>query len=170
MMKTYPCCEKACFLLTSEVMAAIYLKKEGLSDLSEDLRETIRKKGITAVVTDKKQWNCVYDEIIDEQDGEQVVKDLLQNADIGCVTLSEFEGSAETIESDDLPEEEKVSIDSSDDTVSYILTGNSCSLFHQAYKNVKEIEQEFRRRLKDFLPDDFPIRKYIVELTGTYVC
>ena len=54
------------------------------------------------------------------------------------------------------------------DVIWYAPTKNISSLFKAAYENMDEMIAEFRKRLGEYLPEDFDYRKYIRNISGTY--
>lgn len=55
-----------------------------------------------------------------------------------------------------------------DDVIWYTPTKNISTLFKAAYNNMGEMIAELRKRLGEYLPDDFNYRKYIRNISGTY--
>ena len=55
-----------------------------------------------------------------------------------------------------------------DDAIWYAPTKNISTLFKVAYKDMDEMIAEFRKRLGEYLPEDFDYRKYIRNISGTY--
>ena len=56
------------------------------------------------------------------------------------------------------------------DDIAYVFAERTASLFHAAYTDFAELVAEFREKMKNILPQGFPIEKHIVELNGTYFC
>ena len=81
--------------------------------------------------------------------------------------ISEFTGEAMAIDdsgNDDYNSSEVYN----DDTIYYVPTKNSGTLFKAAYTSMDELESEFKSKLNKYLPDDFDYRKHICHIVGTY--
>lgn len=55
-----------------------------------------------------------------------------------------------------------------DDVIYYLQINHYPSICKAAYDSMDEIVEEFRERLREYLPYDFDYRPYIVHISGTY--
>jgi hypothetical protein len=54
------------------------------------------------------------------------------------------------------------------DTIYYVPVRHTSTLFKAAYSNMDELVDEFKKRLYEYLPEDFDYRGYIRRIVGTY--
>ena len=57
-------------------------------------------------------------------------------------------------------------IDYEDDSIYYIKSNRDPQFFNTAYSSIEELEEEFRQKLKGYVPDDFPVSKYLFSIVG----
>lgn len=98
-------------------------------------------------------------------------KDELDNLDVENIYCSEFEGSAASC----FPENTQapLSVDYEDDYLVYIPCSREPGIFHAAYKNTKELLNEFKSVFRSQgirFPSDFDWWAHICEISGTYFC
>lgn len=162
MMNTYPMVEQICLFIDENMAAAILLTADQRTNqLPEPLKELLKTHSITDIVMNKRIPEAYQDNYQDIE----MAGDLLE--DLGRVYTSSFEGSICTFQPDQISDPLDKSLD--DDYIVYLQTAREPDLFHAAYHDLHELEQEFRDRLTGLLPADFPIRRYLVSLNGTYV-
>ena len=82
----------------------------------------------------------------------------------------DFEGEINTKWPEKCEDTEPLSLNIDDNFVLYIRPAKDADFFSQAYSNPEQMCDEFRNKMSDYLPDDFPFWKYIVSLSGTYYC
>lgn len=165
MMKDFPAQEQAVFLINDLVARLVLMKQDEMNDkLPDDIKDILKQHGpLYAVENDLLPAD--YIKQIEDID---VAVDILRDHLSDVVYMSSFEGSVETFQPEDISEPLELSYD--DDIIAYIPSKKDASLFTQAYKNIDELEQEYRKALKDWLPDNFLFRRHIVNINGTYCC
>lgn len=159
-METIPLTEPACLLIDEDIAAAAMLTAEQKENiLLPLLKKLVKDIGITGVVLNK-QIPKEYADLYDIELASQLFDDLE-----GCISLYSFEGFAETI----LPEsvQNPIKMEFNDDFILYLQADKEPSPFKAAYESPEELEREFRNKLRGIIPDDFPIRRYIVQLHGS---
>lgn len=88
--------------------------------------------------------------------------------DIGIISMvSEFTGEACAI-GDDGKDDWGSGEEYDDDSVCYIPITKCPSLFARAYKDINEMVLDFKQRVGNGLPQDFPYRERIRHIVGTY--
>lgn len=79
----------------------------------------------------------------------------------------EFTGSTYLLKEDGCPD--FFSEDNySSNILLYLPLENEISLFKTSYKNMEEVVSEIRKKIGDYLPDDYNYRKNICLICGTY--
>ena len=165
MMRDFPAQEQAVFLIDDLAARLVLMKQDEMNDeLPEDVKDILKQHGPLSAVRDDL-LPADYIELIDDLD---TAVDVLRDHIGDVVYMSSFEGSAGTFQPEEVEEPLELSYD--DDIIAYVPSEKAASLFTQAYKDLDELEQEYRKTLKDWLPDDFPFREHIVDISGTYYC
>lgn len=54
------------------------------------------------------------------------------------------------------------------DVIYFVPTSRISTLFKAAYRDMDDMIDEFKKRVGEYLPDDFDYRKYIRHISGTY--
>ena len=171
-MNTYPFEQKCALVVTPAVACAMLLKDSIDNGVETDFipdeikaaieagrrfLEIAEDPGFTDAL-DNNGWRSVSD-----------AYDMLETYDVdGMVHCSEFDGSAEI--SEGFGDEKSQSISFEDDFVLFLTPMRGPSLFSQAYASRDELVQEYKDRLAQFLDDDFPYARYIMDVSGTYFC
>lgn len=110
-------------------------------------------------------------ELLDYQEiGDVEALSILQDKNLDCIChCSEFTGTAVSLYDEHvLNKDNPYEISFEDDMIVTLLADKTPGLFHTAYQNFDEIETEFREKLKGLIHDDFPLKHYIMRLSGTY--
>lgn len=166
-MHSYPLTESACFFL-DETAAMFVLLKHAIDDnaLQPKIQELIDKHGMNKVVYD----NLIPEEFIDEYQDVQFAMELLIDEVDDIAWAGDFEGEINTKWPEKCEDTEPLSLNIDDNFVLYIRPAKDADFFSQAYSNPEQMCDEFRNKMSDYLPNDFPFWKYIVSLSGTYYC
>ncbi len=164
--KIYPVIEQAAFFIDEKAAMFIILKDAVHNGtLQREIRELIDTYGISKVVNE----NLMPDRYLDEYTENLNVIEIINNKLDDVVWASEFEGTIAT----KWPEKcgnEGFELEIDDNLIVYLLSAKPADFFTQQYSDPEEMCSEFRSKLSDYLPDDFPFWKNIVEIKGTYCC
>ena len=105
-----------------------------------------------------------YDDLSDDSYYGDVVEDLNLEEKLGLDYLGNFTGEGRPI---DPSEQGLYEYDDDGPTLYYLESDKAPTLFTKAYEGFhEELLPEFKKKLRHYLPDDFPIEKYIVQLVG----
>lgn len=171
-MNTYPL-EQACALvITPEVACAILIK-----DAYDDGGSALPGEVLEAMESGRTAFQCATDpafrEALMENDWFSVsdAHDLLESDEMdNMVYCSEFEGEASPASDEGFGDEGSEAVSYDDDYIAYLQPENAPSLFRPAYASKEELVQEYKNRLSGYLDDDFPYGRFIMNVSGTYVC
>lgn len=86
---------------------------------------------------------------------------------LGIEGISEFSGEAFIIKDDGESDWTNTDVYSGN-TIYYIGTSKYPNLFKQAYQNITELIDEFKKKIGDYLPKEFDYRGSIRHIVGTY--
>lgn len=86
---------------------------------------------------------------------------------LGIQSIGNFSGEAFTINDNGEPDWSNTEV-YSEDPIYYVNTSAYPNLFKQAYKNINEIIDEFKKKIGEHLPLDFDYRNCIRHIVGTY--
>ena len=95
--------------------------------------------------------------------------DVFRDLGIEGVTVSEFDGTVETVDKYKVPNYVDVTL--SDDYLYYLAPRKDESYFARAYRSVNELIAEYRNRFADAgveLPDNLDLRRLVCTIDGTY--
>lgn len=163
MMREYPVQEQACLLIDDLATKLIMMKQDQIAgNLPDDVRAVLEQHDPIYAI----EHDLLPAEYVKEIDDPNFVVDALEDDVKDLIHMSSFDGSAETFQAEDITDPLNLSYD--DDMLVYVPSSKQASLFHQAYKDLDELEQEYRKIMQPWLPDNFPFRKYIVNINGTY--
>lgn len=121
------------------------------------------------LLLDEKTIKFVASKVFDYwvEDGEvyDLACDLYDNGI--CEYIGEFTGEAQEIDGNGCywGEESK---DFDHDMIVYVQASNYPTLFRKAYNNMNELVEEFKKKIGEYLPDDFDYRNNIRHICGTY--
>lgn len=166
-MYSYPLIEPACFFLDKTATMFVLLK-HAINDngLQPEIQELINKHGINKVVYD----NLIPKEFIDEYQDVQFAMEILIE-EVGDIAWTpDFEGEINTKWPEKCEDTKPLSLNIDDDFILYLRPEKDADFFSPAYSNPGQMYDEFRNKMSNYLPDDFPFWKYIVSLNGTYYC
>ncbi len=173
-MNTYPL-EQPCALVITPEMACAILLKDALD--GEDAEGMIPESVLLALNDGLSPWDCATDpgfrELLAENDWFSVsdAHDVLEADGLdGVVHCSEFDGEANPSTGDGFGDEKSGSIRFDDEFLAYLAPENSSSLFKPAYASKDELLEEYKSRLADYLPEGFPYTRFVMDVSGTYVC
>lgn len=86
---------------------------------------------------------------------------------LGIESISEFSGEAFTIKDNGESDWSNTDIYSGD-AIYYVGTSSYPNLFKQAYKDINELIEEFKKKIGKHLPEDFDYRSSVRHIVGTY--
>lgn len=86
---------------------------------------------------------------------------------LGIESISEFSGEAFTINDNGESDWSNADIYSGD-AIYYVGTSAYPNLFKQAYKDINELIDEFKKKIGKHLPEDFDYRGSVRHIVGTY--
>lgn len=166
-MHSYPLTEPVCFFIDEKATMFILLK-HAIEDngLQPEIQKLIDTYGIKTVVND----NLIPEEFLDEYQDTQFAMEILIDKIDDVAWAGEFEGEVNTKWPEKCKDTEPLNLNFDDDFVLYIRPEKDADFFSQAYTNPGQMCDEFRNKLSDYLPDDFPFWRYLVSLSGTYYC
>ena len=149
----YPITEPVCLYIDDKLTTLILIKQaEKDQTLQPEIKDLITKYGITKVVNEY----LIPKELIDEYQDTMFAMEILTDELANVVWASNFEGTITT------------NID--DEFLLYIVPKKEIDYFSQAYKDHKELYDEFYDTLSEYLPENFSLWEYIVSVDGTYYC
>ena len=164
---TYPLTEAACFFIDTQATMFILLKHAVKdNNIQPEIKNLIDTYGIKKVVYD----NLIPEEFLDEYQDDLFARELIIDEIDGVTMASDFEGEITTKWSDKCGNVNPLNLELDDNFILYIRPEKSADFFKQAYANPEEMLAEFKEKLSNYLPDDFPFWKYIVSIDGTYYC
>lgn len=173
-MNTYPLEQPCALVVTPEIACAILLKDAFRSGNEDGM---IPESVLKALEDGLSPWACATDpgfrRLLAENDWFSVsdAHDVLEAANMeDVVHCSEFDGEANPSTGDGFGDEKSAPIRFDDDYLVYLAPMASSSLFKPAYASKDELLDEYRRRLGDWLPADFPYARFVMDVSGTYFC
>lgn len=86
---------------------------------------------------------------------------------LGIESISEFSGEAFTINDNGESDWSNTDVYSGD-AIYYVGTSAHPNLFKQAYQNIDELIDEFKKKIGEHLPKDFDYRGSVRHIVGTY--
>lgn len=158
-MHAYPIQRHACLLIEGNIQAAIRITADKNDpDIPPKIRKTLQQTPITDVIlnTQHTEWKENL------QDNDIIQLNLMAN-DIPFEVINTFDGTIETIYAHELKNPIRKTVLGKELTI--IHPEHKPRLFG-AYRDMYELEDEFHENMKSLLPEDFPIRAYIVDIKG----
>lgn len=120
------------------------------------------------LVLDKETVKIIASQVFDDYtpDEEDVVFDLCDKGICECV--GEFNGAAQALDDDGMFSWYADDHSYDFEPIAYIPLRNYPTLFKKAYNNMDEIVEEFKKKIGEYLPEDFDYRSRICHISGTY--
>ena len=120
------------------------------------------------LVLDKETVKIIGSQVFDDYtpDETDTVFDLCDKGICECI--GEFNGEAHEIDDDGVFSWYDDSRSYDYETIAYIPLKNYPTLFKKAYNNMDEIVEEFKKKIGEYLPNDFDYRSRICHISGTY--
>ena len=121
-----------------------------------------------------------YGLVIDEKTGmymaTKAIKDYDKNVDEWeyclyeegiCEYISDFTGETNVLLDDGNPNWSESKYYNTD-VICYVSVERIPTLFKKAYNNIDDIIEEMKRKIGEYLPEDYDYRNNICKITGTY--
>ena len=163
----YPITEPVCLYIDDKLTTLILIKQaEKDQTLQPEIKDLITKYGITKVVNEY----LIPKELIDEYQDTMFAMEILTDELANVVWASNFEGTITTKWPETCIDNNTIDITIEDEFLLYIVPKKEIDYFSQAYKDHKELYDEFYDTLSEYLPENFSLWEYIVSVDGTYYC